>query len=131
MRATAALETAGVPYAVAGSKAVAAWIARVDPAAVRNTPEVDLLVRRSDFDRAANALEIVGFVRSRVAGVDIFLDGPSATPRHSVRLIPACEKFRIEDLAASPDVAESESFENFRVMALEPLVGMTLGSFSD
>jgi hypothetical protein len=36
-RAVAALEAAGIPYAVAGGNAVAAWVSRVDEAAVRNT----------------------------------------------------------------------------------------------
>ncbi len=49
LRATAALERAGIPYAVAGGNAVAAWVARVDRAAVRNTQNVDILVRRADF----------------------------------------------------------------------------------
>jgi hypothetical protein len=56
-RATAALEAAGVPYAVAGGNAVAAWVATIDPAAVRNTQDVDILLRRADLDagrRAAN-----------------------------------------------------------------------------
>ena len=43
MRATAALEAAGIPYAVAGGNAVAAWVSRVDEAAVRNTQDVDIL----------------------------------------------------------------------------------------
>jgi len=37
LRTTTALEKAGVPYAVAGDNAVAAWVARVDRAAVRTT----------------------------------------------------------------------------------------------
>src|SRR5207302_8729798 len=36
-RAVAALEAAGVPYALVGGNAVAAWVSRVDEAAVRNT----------------------------------------------------------------------------------------------
>ena len=56
-RATAALQHAGVPYAVADGNAVAAWVARVDRAAVRNTQDVDILVRRSDFDAVKTALE--------------------------------------------------------------------------
>ena len=43
LRATAALRGAGIPYAVAGGNAVAAWVARVDRAAVRNTQDVDIL----------------------------------------------------------------------------------------
>ena len=47
-RATAALESAGIDYALAGGNAVAAWVARIDPAAVRNTQDVDILLRRED-----------------------------------------------------------------------------------
>ena len=35
LRATAALEQAGIPYAMAGGNAVAAWVSTVDRAAVR------------------------------------------------------------------------------------------------
>src|SRR3954462_3209328 len=49
LRATAALNQAGVPYAVVGGNAVASWVATVDEGAVRNTRDVDLLVRRSDL----------------------------------------------------------------------------------
>ncbi|HEY3244992.1 MAG TPA: hypothetical protein VGM03_16750 [Phycisphaerae bacterium] len=51
-RAVRALEAAGVPYAVVGGNAVAAWVARVDEAAVRNTQDVDLLLRRTDLPAA-------------------------------------------------------------------------------
>ena len=37
LRAAAALAQANIPYAVAGGNAVAAWVSRVDEAAVRNT----------------------------------------------------------------------------------------------
>ena len=46
LRAASALEKAGIPYAVAGGNAVAAWVSRVDEAAVRNTQDVDVLLRR-------------------------------------------------------------------------------------
>ena len=46
-RATRALNGAGVPYAVVGGNAVAEWVARIDDEAVRNTRDVDLLVRRA------------------------------------------------------------------------------------
>ncbi len=48
-RVTRALDDAGVPYAVVGGNAVAAWVARVDPASTRTTKDVDLLVRRADL----------------------------------------------------------------------------------
>src|SRR3954452_21595198 len=80
-RATAALDSAGVAYAVVGGNAVAAWVSRVDEAAVRNTQDVDLLIRRADLDAASAALEVVGFIRRHVASIDLFLDGPGAKAR--------------------------------------------------
>jgi len=49
LRATAALESAGVPYAVVGGHAVAAWVSRIDESATRGTQDVDILVRREDL----------------------------------------------------------------------------------
>src|SRR5713101_3854237 len=56
LRATAALNQIGVPYAVVGGNAVAAWVATIDEGAIRNTRDVDLLVRRSDLPTIAAAL---------------------------------------------------------------------------
>ncbi len=47
-RAVAALEKAGVSYAVAGGNAVAAWVSRVDEAAVRNTQDVGEYTRDNE-----------------------------------------------------------------------------------
>src|SRR5437867_3980492 len=61
-RAAGALEAAGVPYAVAGGNAVAAWVSRVDEAAVRNTQDVDILLRRADLPAAVDAMTRAGFI---------------------------------------------------------------------
>src|SRR5215469_15163672 len=81
LRAARALEQAGIPYAVAGGNAVAIWVTRVDEAAVRNTRDVDILLRRVDLDAAVVALESAGFVYRRSAGIDMFLDGTQASAR--------------------------------------------------
>jgi hypothetical protein len=47
LRAAAALEVAGIPYAVVDGNAAAAWVSRVDESAVRNTRDVDILLRRA------------------------------------------------------------------------------------
>ncbi len=129
LRATGALEKAGVPYAVAGGNAVAAWVSRVDEAAVRNTPDVDLLLRRSDLDAARAALEQAGFLYRHVAGIDMFLDGPGAKARDAVHVVFANEKVRPEYLLAAPQVGESEPTTTFRILNLEALVRMKLISF--
>ena len=129
LRAAAALDAANIPYAVAGGNAVAAWVARVDPAAVRNTQDVDILLRRADLDAAARAMEAAGFVHRHVAGIDVFLDGPDAKARDAVHVVFAGEKVRPEYAAAAPDVEESERPDQFRLLSLEALLLMKLTSF--
>ena len=51
LRAAKVLEDAKIPYSVVGGNAVAAWVARVDEAAVRNTQDVDIILRREDLAR--------------------------------------------------------------------------------
>lgn len=130
-RATAALESAGIPYAVAGGNAVAAWVARADQAAVRNTQDVDILVRRSDFEAVKLALESAGFVHHTVMGVECFLDGPDGRPRDAVHILFAGEKVRPTYVAPSADVSDSERADEYQVLSLEALVRMKLNSFRD
>jgi hypothetical protein len=130
-RATAALEAAGVPYAVVGGNAVAAWVATIDPGAVRNTADVDILLRRADLDAAERALVSVGFVRYQLQGIEMFLDGPGAGPRDAVHVLIANEKVRPEYAIATPDVSEAVKQDDFRVIALEKLVRMKLTSYRD
>ena len=128
-RATSALQRAGIPYAVAGGNAVAAWVARVDRAAVRNTQDVDILVRRSDFDAVKTALEAVGFAHHNVLGVDCFIDGPDGSPRDAVHLLYAAEMVRPNYPAPSADVTDAVPAEEYQVLSLEALVRMKLNSY--
>jgi len=137
LRAAAALREAGVPYAVAGGNAVAAWVSRVDEAAVRNTRDVDILLRRQDLETAKAALAKAGFIHRRVSslgqpgGMDIFLDGPQASVRDAIHVVPAGEKIHPANPLPSPDVSESEEADAFRLVSLEALVRMKLTSFRD
>lgn len=130
-RSTAALEAAGVRYAVIGGNAVAAWVSRVDPAAARNTADVDIMVARDEFDQVKAALESVGFVYRHSSSIDMFLDGPEGRPREAVHVLFAGERVRRDYVEAAPDLTETERLETFRVLAFEPLVRMKLTSFRD
>src|SRR5271154_3594376 len=125
-RATRALDAAGVPYAVAGGNAVAEWIARVDEGAVRNTRDVDLLVRRTDLPAVRTALEASGFVYHQLLGVDMFIDGPQGRPSEAVHILFAGEKVRPNDEHPLPDLADSERAAEFQVANLEAVVRMKL-----
>jgi hypothetical protein len=125
-RATRALDAAGVPYAVAGGNAVAEWVGRIDEDAVRNTRDVDLLVRRADLPAVRVAFEAVGFVYDPLLDIDTFIDGPQGKPSGGIRLLFAGEKVRPDDLRQLPDIDESERAVDFQVANLEALVRMKL-----
>lgn len=131
LRATRILDQAGIPYAVVGGNAVAAWVSRVDEAAVRNTQDVDILIRRADFDRVKAALVSEGFVHGRNMDVEFFLDGPNAKVRDAVHLLVAGEKVKENYVSATPDVSESNRGLHFQVIELQPLVEMKLNSWRD
>lgn len=127
-RATGALGGAGIDYAVAGGHAVAAWVGRVDESAVRNEPEIDLVVRRTDLEPIRAALGEAGFVHSQAPGLHLFLDRPDDRARDAVRLLFAGE--RICHLA-NPDVDDSEVVGPLRILSLPALVQMELAAFRD
>lgn len=131
LRATNALENANIPYAVIGGIAVAALVSTVDESAVRNTQDVDLLIRRADLDRVSTALETAGFVHRHAAGIDMFLDGPEAKAREAVHIVFAEEKVRSDYSEAAPSVDDIELGNPFRVLSLGALVRMKLTSFRD
>jgi hypothetical protein len=106
-------------------------VATVDAAAVRNTQDVDILLRRADLEAAKRALAAAGFIYREVAGVELFLDGPDAKPRDAVHVLFAREKVRAYYTAETPDVGESERRSDFAVLSLEALVRMKLTSFRD
>jgi hypothetical protein len=126
IRSVKALEAADIPYAVVGGHAVAAWVSRIDRAATRNTPDVDILLRRSDLEAASIALASAGFVAKNT---NVFLDGPDAKDRDAVHLVFAGEKVRPDYLQPAPDLDESEPDESFRVVSLPALIRMKLTSF--
>jgi hypothetical protein len=128
LRATAALNEAGVPYAVVGGNAVASWVATVDEGAVRNTRDIDLLVRRADLPAVTAALEQAGFVGGELRDVVMFRDGPEGKPSEAVHLLFTGEKTRPDHPLPAPDIQTVADLANFRVITLESLVGMMLGS---
>lgn len=130
-RAARALDAAGVPYAVAGGNAVAEWVGRIDEDAVRNTRDIDLLVRRADLPAARAALEAAGFVYQHLLDIDTFIDGPQGKPSGGIHILFAGERVRRDDGQTLPDLDESERVKGFQVATLEALVRMTLTSWRD
>ena len=98
---------------------------------MRNTQDVDILIRRADLPAAKAALEQAGFIYRHTAGVDVFLDGPDAKARDAVHIVFAGEKVRPAEPLANPDVSDSEPAEHFRILSLDALVRVKLTAFRD
>ncbi len=128
-RAVAALDVAGIPHAVAGDHAVAAWVARVDPAAVRTSVDIDLLIERADLPRAIVALEAVGFIHSFTFGINIFVDGPQGKAREAVHILFAGEPVKPTDPVPSPEVFATQSIDGYPIVELDRLIMMKLTAF--
>lgn len=123
------LEAAKIRYSIIGGNAVRAWVAQADEAAVRTTRDVDILIRRADFDATIIVMEAAGFIYRHVKSVDMFLDGPNAKARDAVQVMFAGEKVREDHLLPAPEVSESISIDGHTIVQLESLVRMKLNSF--
>ena len=107
VRSTAALNAAGIPYAVAGGHAVAAWVETADAGGVRYCPDVDIIVRLSDFEVAKAALTGIGFVHARINGLHAFLENPDSKIRDAVRVFITGERVHADDFWPVPDVVDA------------------------
>jgi hypothetical protein len=131
-RISAALGAASVPYALVGGQAVALWVATRDPAAVRTTKDVDILLHRDDLPRARAAALAAGMDYFEVLGVGMFLDQADPNPRRGVHLVWAGEKVRPHYETAAPTIDQREMLaECVSVVSLAGLVRMKLQSDRD
>ena len=126
LRTARALEAENLPYAIIGGNAVGAHVAKVDEGAVRNTRDVDILVRREDLDSVKKAMDAVGFEFAEVNGVSLFYERPNGKPSEGVHLLFAGEKVKSHDPVPAPAMTETERGAEFQVVSLEALVRMKL-----
>lgn len=127
LRIARALEEAGVVYALAGGQAVALWVATKDPAAVRTTKDVDILLRREDLPKARAAAAKVALDYFEAMGVGMFLERSDPNPRKGIHILWAGEKVRPENPLPSPTVDEREVLEPGKaVVSLPGLIRMKL-----
>ncbi len=130
LRSTGALERHGIPYAVIGGNAVAVWVARFDEDAVRNTADVNILLRRADLPRASAALNEVGFEFAEVQGTPIFVEKEKPSPRRGIHVVYADERVREHEAHAAPGLsAVARAEDGFAVIDLTSLIKMKLTAF--
>ena len=103
-----------------------------DPAAVRTTKDVDLLLARADLSRARAAAGAAGFDYFEVLGVGMFLDRRNPNPRAGVHLVWSGERVRPEHEFPAPTVEQRGPIAGpFDVISLDGLVRMKLQANRD
>lgn len=128
-KVTAALDAAGVPYAVVGGNAVAVWVAKADPGATRTTKDVDLLVNRADVGRVTEVMTGLGFLREDLRSSTLFVDPSEPNRKTGVQLVWAGERVRPSYDVPAPTTDEVvREPEGFRALTLSALVRMKLTS---
>ena len=131
-RVTAALDAAGITYAVIGGNAVASWVARANPSATRATRDVDVLVRRVDDARIARVMSDLGFERHDLRRMVLYVDPEEPDKRSGVRLVWDGELIKTTYLSPAPFVTESvRDPDGYLGLSLEALVRMKLTSLRD
>lgn len=131
-KVTAALDAAGIRYAVIGGNAVAVWVSKADPAATRTTKDVELLVNQDDLPQIRATIEGLGFQYQDLRRVSLFIDPEEPSRMSGVHLIWAGKKVRPSYLHEAPSVDEAVfDPEGFWVLDLPALVRMKLTSLRD
>jgi hypothetical protein len=128
-KTVAILENASIPFAIVGGNAVRIWVAQVDPAAVRATNDVDVLIRAEDLEQVKRVMAENGYHYRKAAGLDMFLEGKGDSVRYAIHIVLANRMVKESDYEANPDVEPSEYGDGVRTLPLERLVRMKLNSF--
>src|SRR5215471_17222172 len=76
-----------IPYELIGGAAVMVHVNRVEPSAVRNTKDIDIMIERADLDRIKEVAQRHGFRFRHAAGVDMLLPQGETQARNAVHLI--------------------------------------------
>jgi hypothetical protein len=128
------LGAAGIPYEVIGGMAVMVHVNRVEPSAVRNTKDIDIMIERADLERIKEVATENGFTFRHVRGVDMLLPAGETKVRNAVHLVFAGEKVKETQMVPNPALA-ADFFSihgvEVAVIPVADLVRMKLSNYRD
>jgi hypothetical protein len=123
-----------IPYELIGGGAVMVQVNRVEPSAVRNTKDIDIMVYRPDLERIKEVAQRHGFTYRHAAGLDMLLPHGETQARNAVHLIFSGEKVRPNQAVENPPLRpEHLSIHGVEVAVIPvvDLVQMKLSSNRD
>jgi hypothetical protein len=121
--------TAGLEYRVIGGLAVYLYVEDADPDAGRLTRDIDIVIRRQDLKKIAEAANAFGLEHRHIAGTDMLVQAAGPSARRAVHLVFAGEKVRPDYPEAAPDLSSGRTLRGVRLIPLVDLVRMKLTSF--
>jgi hypothetical protein len=128
-RVEKAFRAAGLEYRVVGGLAAYLYVEEAESDAGRLTKDIDILVRRQDLRRIAEAVEPFGLEYRHAAGVDMLVQKGAPSARRAVHMIFEGEKVRPEYSEAAAKIGEGREIQGIPVIPLVDLVTMKLTSF--
>ena len=111
--------SAGLEYRIAGGLAAYLYVEEAEPDAGRLTKDIDIVVRRADLERIANAAASFGLQHRHVAGVDMLVRPDQLSGRRAIHLYPE----------ATPELGPYRRIRELRLIPLADLIHMKLTSF--
>jgi hypothetical protein len=128
-RVKEAFGAAGIDYRVIGGLATYLYVEEAEADAARLTKDIDIVVRREDLPRIADAVQTVGLEYRHVAGVDMLVQQGKPSARRAVHMIFAGEKVRPEYSEPAANLQEGREIQGVPVISLADLLKMKLTSF--
>jgi hypothetical protein len=128
-RVEKAFSSAGLEYRVVGGLAAYLYVEEAEPDAGRLTKDIDIVVRREDLRKIAEAVEPFGLEYRHVDDVDMLVEAGAPSARRAVHMLLSGEKVRPEYLEATPELGGYRTIRQVRLVPLADLVRMKLTSF--
>jgi hypothetical protein len=128
-RVEKAFGAAGLEYRVVGGLAAYLYVEEVELDAGRLTKDIDILVRRQDLPRIAEAVEPFGLEYRHAAGVDMLVQKGAPSARRAVHMIFEGEKVRPEYSEPAAKIGQGHAIQGIPVISVADLVTMKLTSF--
>lgn len=133
-RIAAPLAAEQVPYEVIGGMAVMVQVQRVDPAEVRLTKDIDIMILRSDLERVKQVAERHGFTFRHAAGLDMLLPHGEVKARNAIHLVFSGERTAATQAVPNPPLRPeyvSVHETDIAVIPVRDLVEMKLSNNRD
>src|SRR5579863_8051861 len=96
------LAEAQIPYELIGGGAIMVHVNRVEPSAVRNTKDIDIMIQRADLENIKAVAAEHGFTYRHAAGLDMLLPPGETKAINAVHLIFTGEKVKSNQVVPNP-----------------------------